>query len=69
MSKDNGGPAFPSKDAYENPRDGMSLRQWYAGQTLAGLLESADLKRTVSDQALADTCFAIADAMIAEGEK
>lgn len=46
MAKNDGGPAFPCK--WENPNGvpftefGMSLRDWFAGQALAGLLASPD---------------------------
>lgn len=34
-----GGPAFPQIDSFTDPlRRGMSLRDWFAGQALAGLL-------------------------------
>jgi hypothetical protein len=41
---------------------GMSLRQWYAGQALVGLL--ARRAGEVGHHELAETAFAIADAMI-----
>lgn len=39
-ARENGGPAFPNDaDRYGNSgADGMSLRDWFAGQALAGLL-------------------------------
>lgn len=33
-----GGPAFPSTDAKGFTSDGMSLRDYFAGQALAGLI-------------------------------
>ena len=53
MTKD-GGRAFPNSN-YEN---GMSLRDWFAGQALA------DLAATDSED-VALECYQIADAMLA----
>jgi hypothetical protein len=33
-----GGPAFPNNDAHGCAYAGMTLRDWFAGQALAGLL-------------------------------
>lgn len=68
----NGGPAFPIHHAtWENgrqitsPHEGMSLRDWFAGQALAGLLAgqfSESGRWNLSD--LPKESFKIADAMI-----
>ena len=47
-TRDDGGPAFPAGTYCNNfgdevPMRGMSLRDWFAGQALAGLL-SRDLE-------------------------
>lgn len=80
MSKINdGGPAFP----LENPRHlengdlfkqfpGMSLRDWFAGQALAGLVTSNVrdcLYGTQSADRYAEDAYCIADAMLAERAK
>jgi hypothetical protein len=71
MNKDDGGPAFPfeSKDKYgANIRattPGMSLRDWFAGQALTGVL--ADME--MSAYAKAIYAYEIADAMLAERNK
>ena len=80
-----GGPAFPTTDydcTYDSiPRPvnywGMSLRAWYAGKALTGLLSSFDvleLARLSPDPdglagALATAACGLADAMIAELDK
>jgi hypothetical protein len=61
---DVGGPAFPQPDTYlangqvEYGSPGMSLRDWFAGQTLSDCLFNA----TPAD--IARNAYAIADAMI-----
>jgi hypothetical protein len=88
MSKINdGGPAFPQSDlsAYgmgpsETQNCGMTLRDWFAGQALAGLTSYADdpLRlqgdETVEEarqrfwRGLANVSYVIADAMLAARE-
>lgn len=72
--KPDGGPAFPGKievgksavndTNYEYPH-GMSLRDWFAGQALAGWGAG---KRTSLDQHqpeyIAASCYTLADAML-----
>jgi hypothetical protein len=73
MSKvDDGGSAFPIP-AYEEgtlagrfssghpPQPGMSIRDWFAGQALAGLLASP---HTSKIDKLPELAFCIADAML-----
>lgn len=84
MSEHDGGPAFPTSavsgisPGYGGASNGqfpgaigMSLRDWFAGQALAGLI--ADGKcgakaQTVTDaaQILAKAAYAVADEMITE---
>lgn len=83
MSKpiDDGGPVFPQDSKTwdsQPPKEGMSLRDWFAGQTLAGL-SALDDERTYGTpnvmtleewrQACARTdaefCYRMADAMLA----
>ena len=81
-----GGPAFPRQVAYiehesggftfEHGQDGMSLRDWFAGTALIGLLSNAALQDCREPDALslgpawfADQAGVQADAMIAERDK
>lgn len=70
-----GGPAFPRED-YQTLRSagqcGMSLRDWFAGQALAGgearhLMEEACIR--YSEEGLAEAAYRIADFMLAERAK
>lgn len=64
-----GGPAFPKPlDPYPNAQGmesgthGMSLRDWFAGQALAGML--ADQTFDAPAEMMAESSYRIADAMI-----
>jgi hypothetical protein len=57
----NGGPAFPF-DGYYGETYGMTLRDWFAGQALAGLI--ADPSRDGSADDRARYAYAYADAML-----
>lgn len=68
-AKNDGGSAFPIQ--YSTTRngnritfisDGMSLRDWFAGQALAGMLSSDG--RPTGDQAKAEWAYDLADAML-----
>lgn len=78
---DDGGPAFPQQFQHdaegdrvwpeEFGADGMSLRDWFAGQALAGIL-SADTvlgQRTNPHSDAAMAAYRIADAMLKERSK
>jgi hypothetical protein len=78
-AKTNGGPAFPAQPIYQHPhgstgmssQDGMSLRDWFAGQAL-GLIAGRSwdhIDHTVLLQTWAQTAYGIADAMLAERSK
>ena len=68
---DDGGAAFPSPSVYgdenvghqqlEVGELGMSLRDWFAGQVLSAFTG----ERIVDTDALARTCYRLADAMLA----
>jgi hypothetical protein len=72
-----GGPAFPrmvrrdvmTEDGYREriePEDGMSLRDYFAGQTLTQLFP---FYVTVDPAGMARDAYAVADAMLAERER
>lgn len=68
MSGRDGGPAFPSTTDYTPKlRAGMTLRDYFAGQALAGLIAN---KRHISLDTGPDGdavwCYAVADHMLAE---
>jgi hypothetical protein len=68
MTKNNGGPAFPTVAGQTVYSNGMSLRDWFAGQALAGICaysgEGSKLIDT-NPKAIAKTAYIWADAMIA----
>ena len=72
MSTENdGGPAFPQHGWSSDPEvlkrmsenGGMSLRDWFAGQALIGVLANNELAHSVPD-VNASSAYAIADAML-----
>lgn len=71
-----GGPAFPTtqRSTLDIPQDGMALRDWFAGQALAGCLSNpvAEWKGNNYREMMLDSvslCYQIADAMLAERAK
>ena len=68
MSKQNdGGPAYPLGMDTNGRCDGMSLRDYFAGQALAGMLAYGGRPSDFGERAA--TCYALADAMLAERNK
>lgn len=83
MSKNDGGPAFPDfrrlqmlssidvtrqqKETIYIESKGMSLRQWYAGMALQGLLARG--QPIPQSLPIARLAFEAADAMLVEGDK
>ena len=72
-SQDEGGPAFPNPSA---SCSGMSLRDWFAGHALAGLitidpqqLEGAFDEEGFYEAVCAKAAYNLADAMLAERAK
>jgi hypothetical protein len=69
----NGGPAFPTHENVNDPRSdgflstpGMSLRDWFAGQALAGLVSRhTDDVDDILASVIVDEALLIAGAMLA----
>lgn len=71
--KFDGGGAFPSQPVYQTPhgaigmtsQNGMTLRDWFAGQALGGIAFDCGL----SSMEAAEKAYEMADAMIAGRSK
>ena len=63
---DDGGPAFPV-DRAARKHDGMSLRDWFAGMAMNGLL--SDPRYEGTHEQAAEYSYRMADAMLAERKK
>ena len=65
-----GGPAFPVPDTYhpngqvEYGKPGMTLRDWFAGQALVGLLSGPAEEGAPTPDRKAVVAYQIADAML-----
>lgn len=67
MTKKNGGPAFPRPVTEWNAgQPGMTLRDWFAGQALAGIMAGWPANERISEARAAEISYHAADAMIAE---
>ena len=83
MSKPGGGSAFPGmhQDNHSGAwlwDKGMTLRQWYAGMAMMGILNNAESRiapqkqfntERTNAQILAENAFFMADTMLKEGER
>lgn len=71
MSKDNGGFAFPkAHDSRYLDEQGMTLRQYYAGQAIAGVCNRAGgLHDETYMKVIATRAFQMADAMLEAGKQ
>jgi hypothetical protein len=70
MRKNDGGPAHPVCTG--NPdhwQKGMSLRDWFAGQALTGIISNPNNMRTETFGTFARDAYIFADAMLAERAK
>jgi hypothetical protein len=80
-AKTNGGPAFPQNDSEECMHGpGMTLRDWFAGKALGGMLANGFLPTEAmlrdepfsekhADNSYVACAYRIADAMLAERSK
>ena len=70
MTKETGGPAFPISGQFST-RDGMTLRDWFAGQALMMIITDGyvDFQNAGWQKRISSSAFEIADAMIAERDK
>jgi hypothetical protein len=59
--------AFPRTHSHGPSADGMTLRDWFAGQALAGVLQlPGTFAVRVTQPEVAACCYEMADAMLAE---
>lgn len=68
MGKDTGGPAFPgldyiAQDGKKNP-EGMTLRDYFAGKAMQGLLSDPDWRQDTTFEDTAYVAYEQADAML-----
>lgn len=67
---DDGGPAFPRlSDTRSGEFPGMTLRDWFAGQALVGMMAYRSAGGPVIAALHASAAYEIADAMLAERAK
>ena len=68
MTKDTGGPAFPGGQFHV---PGMSLRDWFAGQAMVGLMSASGMRPSNLDEFehMATRLYQVADAMLIERAK
>jgi len=80
-AKTNGGPAFPAQPIYQHPhgatsmssQEGMTLRDWFAGQAAATILGGITASGASTDASaaidIAKASYILADTMLAERSK
>lgn len=68
VTPDDGGPAFPWGE-HGVRLGGLTMRDWFAGQALTGMLAAADAPKGWTVEKLAGAAFDFANAMIAERQK
>ena len=67
-TKDTGGPAFP-ETPLSGGHPGMTLRDWFAGQALAGIVSRPGVCLSEESSGAAVMAYQIADMMISERNK
>lgn len=69
----NGGPAFPGGSnvgrSYDLESDGMTLRDWFAGQALTAIAMDHGDACDGYREAISRRAYLVADAMLAERDK
>lgn len=76
MGKDTSGPAFPAPISFnasgewlDGPHPGMTIRQWYTGMAMQGIIATHCGQPTPSDALVVKWAFEMADAMLAHEAK
>ncbi len=65
-----GGPAFPIIHSGIVQREGMTLRDWFAGMALQGLCRACtDGWQSFAEEAMSKRCYEQADSMLKERGK
>jgi hypothetical protein len=64
MSKDTGGPAFPATNHHGHKLEGMTLRDYFAGNAIQGLLADPAWRRDMDFEETAWAAYEQADAML-----
>jgi hypothetical protein len=62
MTTTDGGPAFPVPG--DQPLDGMSLRDWFAGQAMQSIILADGIQYANAETAHAEFAYRQADAML-----
>lgn len=68
MSAPENPPAFPRDERFLG-HNGMSLRDWFAGQALSGCMAAEASDVIYEDRGVANRAYRVADAMLGEREK
>ena len=61
--------AFPHEHQYTRGQQGMSLRDWFAGQALTGLLAGRSTGVKFTPEEAAASAYFVAQAMLVERQK
>ena len=71
MSKNTGGPAFPTveENHYSAGGEGMSLRDYFAAKVAGAVWANLDMPVDYAADFTAEAAYRIADAMLKEREK
>lgn len=73
MTKDNGGPAFPVVCMNNVWSHGMTMRDWFAGMALQGIIAKHGIAesawQSIAPDKNAELAYKMADAMLEERKK